>query len=254
VLLKGGVRRRREKAPGKSRSFPPAAKRPSRNYAWYRGQPPHYRQDLGGRVGRLYAHTSFGGFTQLQTATSSPKWGKEAVIRRRAVPNAGGALATDIVEFLAAEEAQRGGHARRRGRSPARRGPSSAQVMLINEFAGSGRRRHALLLHSRRHRPLDRSKPDLRAGWSETGRRLRRHGRLGYVTAPARQRVEAESEWIAENVGIAPDIESQHPTPRWCGRGKTRSSTRPSKSSMAELAKNPARKIRRPAFPDHYKK
>ena len=75
----------------------------------------------------------------------------------------------------------------------------------------------------------------------------------GYVTAPTSGVWSPEAGWIAENVGIAPDIEVEH-DPALVRARKDPQLDKAIEVVMAELAKTPPVKPKRPAFPDHYKK
>jgi tricorn protease len=75
----------------------------------------------------------------------------------------------------------------------------------------------------------------------------------GFVTAPSSGVWSPKDGWIAENVGIAPDIEIEH-DPALVRQGKDPQLDKAIEVVMSELAKNPLVKPKRPAFPDHYRK
>jgi tricorn protease len=54
-------------------------------------------------------------------------------------------------------------------------------------------------------------------------------------------------------VGVAPDIVIEH-DPALVRRGKDPQLDKAIEVVMSELAKNPLVKLKRPAFPDHYRK
>jgi len=124
------------------------------------------------------------------------------------------------------------------------------KVMLINEFAGSGGDAMPYYFKAAGVGPL--------IGKRTWGGLVGRAGGPalmdgGFVTAPSSGVWSPKSEWIAENVGVAPDIEVEH-DPALVRQGKDPQLEKAIEVVMAELAKNPVRKPQRPAFPDHYKK
>jgi tricorn protease len=74
----------------------------------------------------------------------------------------------------------------------------------------------------------------------------------GVVTAPSSAVWNpAESKWIAENVGISPDIEVEH-DPQLIRQGHDPQLEKAVEVIMAELAKSPAQPLKRPAFPKYH--
>jgi tricorn protease len=71
----------------------------------------------------------------------------------------------------------------------------------------------------------------------------------GYVGAPSSAVWDpATSTWIAENVGVAPDVEVEQ-DPHLLRQGKDPQLDKAIEIVMAELAKKPPIKIKRPAYP-----
>jgi tricorn protease len=75
----------------------------------------------------------------------------------------------------------------------------------------------------------------------------------GIVTAPSSGVWSPAGEWDAENVGIAPDIEVEH-DPELVRKGVDPQLEKAVDVVMAELAKNPVPKPKRPAYPNHHKR
>jgi len=71
----------------------------------------------------------------------------------------------------------------------------------------------------------------------------------GYVGAPSSAVWDpATSQWIAENVGVTPDIEVEQ-DPALVRQGKDPQLDKAIEVVMAELKKKPASEPKRPAFP-----
>src|SRR5262249_17594905 len=178
-----------------------------RNLAWIEDNRRTVDRMTGGRVAYVYLpDTSFGGFTNF-TRYFFAQVDKQAVIVDERF-NGGGALATDIVEFLSRKLLS--SVATRDGGDEVQ--PQGAivgpQGMFVKGFAASGG--DAMPWYFRR------------AG---VGRLIGKRtwgglvGRAfapplmdgGIVTAPSSAVWDPEqSQWIAENVGISPDIEVEH--------------------------------------------
>jgi hypothetical protein len=60
----------------------------------------------------------------------------------------------------------------------------------------------------------------------------------------------AESRWIAENVGISPDVEVEH-DPELVRQGHDPQLERAVQEILTELEKNPPKKLVRPKFPTY---
>jgi len=228
---------------------PVASEASLRNYAWIEDNRRYVGRVTGGRVAYVYMpDTSIGGYTNFNRYFFA-QVGKDAVIVDERF-NAGGALATDIIEFLQRKLLSLVGT--RDGEDEVQ--PQGAifgpKVMLINEFAGSGGDAMPYYFKSAGVGPL--------IGKTTWGGLVGRAGAPqlmdgGVVTAPTSGVWSPKVGWIAENVGIAPDIEVEH-DPALVRAGKDPQLDKAIEVVMAELAKNPPVKPKRPAYPDHYKK
>ena len=220
-----------------------------RNYAWIEGNRRYVDKATGGRVAYVYMpDTSFGGYTNFNRYFFA-QVGKDAVIVDERF-NGGGALATDIIEFLQRKLLSL--VATRDGEDEVE--PQGAifgpKVMLINEFAGSGGDAMPYYFKAAGVGPL--------IGKTTWGGLVGRAGAPslmdgGMVTAPSSGVWSPKDGWIAENIGIAPDIEVEH-DPALVRQGKDPQLDKAIEVVMAGLAKSPPAKPKRPAFPDHYKK
>jgi tricorn protease len=74
----------------------------------------------------------------------------------------------------------------------------------------------------------------------------------GFVTAPSSGVWGPNSQWDAENVGIHPDIEVEN-LPDQVRQGKDTQLDKAIEVVLAELARNPVAKPKRPAYPDYHK-
>jgi tricorn protease len=228
---------------------PVASETSLRNYAWIEDNRRYVDRVTGSRVAYVYMpDTSIGGYTNFNRYFFA-QVGKDAVIVDERF-NAGGALATDIIEFLQRKLLSLVGT--RDGEDEVQ--PQGAifgpKVMLINEFAGSGGDAMPYYFKAAGVGPL--------IGKTTWGGLVGRAGapRLmdgGFVTAPSSGVWSPKVGWIAENVGIAPDIEVEH-DPALVRAGKDPQLDKAIEVVTAELAKNPPVKPKRPAYPDHYKK
>ena len=218
-----------------------------RNLAWIEDNRRTVDQMTAGRVAYVYLpDTAFGGFTNF-TRYFFAQVNKQAVIIDERF-NGGGALATDIVEFLSRKLLS--SVATRDGGDEVE--PQGAifgpKVMLINEFAGSGG--DAMPWYFRR------AGVGKLIGKRTWGGLVGRAGSPplmdgGIVTAPSSGVWDPEeSQWIAENVGIAPDIEVEH-DPELVRQGHDPQLERAVREILAELEKNPPKKLTRPKFPKY---
>jgi tricorn protease len=228
---------------------PVASEASLRNYAWIEDNRRYVDRVTGGRVAYVYMpDTSIGGYTNFNRYFFA-QVGKDAVIVDERF-NAGGALATDIIEFLERKPLSLVGT--RDGEDEAQ--PQGAifgpKVMLINEFAGSGGDAMPYYFKAAGVGPL--------IGKTTWGGLVGRAGAPqlmdgGFVTAPTSGVWSPKAGWIAENVGIAPDIEVEL-DPALVRAGKDPQLDKAIEVVTAELAKNPPVKPKRPAYPNHYKK
>jgi tricorn protease len=218
-----------------------------RNLAWIEDNRRKVDQMTGGRVAYVYLpDTAFGGFTNF-TRYFFAQVDKQAVIVDERF-NGGGNLATDIIEFL--NRKLLSSIATRDGGDEVE--PQGAifgpKVMLINEFAGSGG--DAMPWYFRR------AGVGKLIGKRTWGGLVGRAGSPplmdgGFVAAPSSAVWDPDqSQWIAENVGISPDIEVEH-DPEVVRQGHDPQLERAVQEILAELEKNPPKKLVRPKFPTY---
>jgi tricorn protease len=218
-----------------------------RNLAWIEGNRRRVDQITNGRVAYIYLpDTSAGGYTNFNRYFYSQTRKEAAIVDERF--NAGGNLATDVIEFLSrkllSSVATRDGDDEIQPQGLIV-GP---KVMLINESAGSGgdampwyfrRAGVGKLIGKRTWGGLvgRAGAPDLMDG--------------GVVTAPSSGVWDpVESKWIAENTGIAPDIEVEL-DPLLVRQGRDPQLEKAIEIIMVDLAKNPAKPLQRPPFPKY---
>jgi tricorn protease len=213
-----------------------------RNLAWVEDNRRKVDQMTGGRVAYVYLpDTAFGGLTNFTRYFFAQVDKKAVIVDERF--NGGGALATDIVEFLSrklmSSVATRDGDDELEPQG-AIFGP---KVMLINEFAGSGG--DALPWYFRR------AGLGQLIGKRTWGGLVGRAGSPplmdgGVVTAPSSAVWDpAESRFIAENNGIAPDIEIEH-DPEVVRLGHDPQLEKAIQQILGELDKIPPKKLVRP--------
>jgi tricorn protease len=191
--------------------------------------------------------TSTGGYTNFNRYFFAQIDKQAAIVDERF--NAGGMLATDVVEMLMRKPlsrvATRDGEDERQPQG-AIEGP---KVMLINEFAGSGG--DAMPWYFRRAGvgPL--------IGTRTWGGLVGRAGSPplmdgGFVSSPSSAVWDpSSSKWIAENVGVEPDIEVEL-DPVAVRQGRDPILDKAVQVVMAELARRPTTEPKRPAFPNYY--
>ena len=226
---------------------PIAAETRLRNLAWIEDNRRKVDQMTGGRV--AYVHlpdTSLGGFTNFTRYFFAQVDKKAAIIDERF--NGGGALATDIIEFL--NRKLLSAVATRDGEDEVQ--PQGAifgpKTMLINEFAGSGG--DAMPWYFRR---AGTGKLIGKRTWGGLVGRAGAPQLMdgGVVTAPSSGVWDtAESQWIAENVGVSPDIEVEQ-DPELVRKGRDPQLEKAVEHILAELDKNPPKKLVRPKFPKY---
>jgi tricorn protease len=218
-----------------------------RTLAWVEDNRRKVSQMTGGKVAYIYMpDTAFGGYTNFNRYFYAQVNKSAAIIDERF--NGGGALATDIVETLGRKPLSR--VATRDGQDEVQ--PQGAiygpKVMIINEFAGSGG--DAMPWYFRRAGvgPL--------VGKRTWGGLVGRAGAPalmdgGFVSSPSSAVWDpSQSKWIAENVGIEPDVEVEH-DPEAVRQGKDPQLEKAVEIVMAELAKGPGVQPKRPAFPNY---
>jgi tricorn protease len=213
-----------------------------RSLAWVEDNRRKVDQATAGRVAYVYLpDTAFGGETNF-TRYFFAQVGKQALIVDERF-NGGGALATDIVEFLSrklmSSVATRDGDEEVEPQG-AIFGP---KVMLIDEFAGSGG--DALPWYFRR---AGAGKLIGKRTWGGLVGRAYAPSLMdgGIVTAPSSRVWDpVERQWIAENAGISPDIEVEY-DPELVRQGHDPQLEKALQQILAELDKNPPKKLVRP--------
>jgi tricorn protease len=219
-----------------------------RNLAWIEDNRRKVDQMTNGRVAYIYMpDTSTGGYINFNRYFFA-QVGKEAAIVDERF-NAGGALATDIIEYLkrplmslvatrdGADESQPQG---------AIFGP---KVMIINEFAGSGGDAMPWYFHRAGVGKLIGKRtwgglvgravsPELMDG--------------GFATAPSSGVWNPNGEWEVENHGITPDIEVDM-DPELVRTGHDPQLEKAVQVVMEELAAHPVPTPKRPAYPNYHK-
>jgi tricorn protease len=220
-----------------------------RNFAWIEGNRRFVDKVTKGKVAYVYMpDTFFGGYTYFNRYFYA-QVGREAVIVDERF-NAGGALATDIIERfqrkLMSLVATRDGVDEVQPQG-AIFGP---KVMLINEFAGSGGDAMPWYFKRAKVGPL--------VGKRTWGGLVGRAGapRLmdgGMVTAPSSAVWSPDGHWIAENIGVLPDVEVEL-DPAIVRRGKDPQLEKAIAIVLEELVKHPVLKPKRPAYPNYHKK
>jgi tricorn protease len=218
-----------------------------RNLAWVEDNRRKVDQMTGGRVAYVYLpDTAFGGLTNFTRYFFAQVDKKAVIVDERF--NGGGALATDMVEFLSrklmSSVATRDGDDELEPQG-AIFGP---KVMLINEFAGSGG--DALPWYFRR---AGLGKLIGKRTWGGLVGRAGSPPLMdgGIVTAPSSGVWDpAESRWIAENNGITPDIEIEH-DPEVVRQGHDPQLEKAIVQILAELDQSPPKKLVRPQPPKY---
>ncbi len=224
---------------------PVASEQPLRNYAWIEDNRRYVDKASGGRVAYVYMpDTATGGYTFFNRYFYA-QVGKEAVIIDERF-NGGGNLATDIVEIL--KRPMMSMVATRNGENEVQ--PQGAifgpKVMLINETAGSGGDAMPWYFKKAGLGPL--------IGKRTWGGLVGRAAGVplmdgGFVGSPSSAVWDpATSQWIAENVGVAPDIEVEL-DPELVRQGKDPQLDKAIETLMAQLGKSPKAEPKRPAYP-----
>jgi tricorn protease len=218
-----------------------------RTLAWVEDNRRKVNRMTGGRVAYIYMpDTALGGYTNFNRYFYAQVNKGAAIIDERF--NGGGALATDIVETLSRKPLSR--VATRDGEDELQ--PQGAiygpKVMIVNEFAGSGG--DAMPWYFRRAGvgPL--------VGKRTWGGLVGRAGSPalmdgGFVSSPSSAVWDpSQSKWIAENVGVDPDVEVEN-DPDQVRQGRDPQLEKAVEIVMAELAKRPGGDPKRPAYPNY---
>ncbi len=218
-----------------------------RNLAWIEDNRRKVSQMTNGEIAYVYLpDTSFGGNTNFNRYFYSQVGKQGAIIDERF--NAGGQLATDVIEQLSRKRLS--GVASRDGGDEIQ--PQGAifgpKVMLINEFAGSGG--DAMPWYFRR---AGVGKLIGKRTWGGLVGRAFAPPLMdgGVISSPSSAVWDpAESQWIAENVGVSPDIEIELDPKAW-RQGRDLQLERAIETVMAERKANPAAPLKRPPYPKY---
>ncbi|MFC2155898.1 PDZ domain-containing protein, partial [Acidobacteriota bacterium] len=220
-----------------------------RHFSWIEDNRRYVDRVTNGRVAYVYMpDTFFGGYTYFNRYFYA-QVGREGLIVDERF-NGGGMLATDIIERLKREMMSL--VATRDGEDEVQ--PQGAifgpKVMLINEFAGSGGDAMPWYFKRAKVGPL--------VGKRTWGGLVGRAGGSslmdgGYVSAPSSGVWSPDGKWIAENIGVIPDVEVEQ-DPALVRQGKDPQLDTAIKIVLDELAKNPLPKPKRPAYPNYHKK
>ncbi len=220
-----------------------------RNLAWIEDNRRKVDQMTNGRVAYIYMpDTSFGGFTNFNRYFFAQVGKEAAIIDERF--NGGGALATDIVEYL--KRPLMSLVATRDGEDEAQ--PQGAifgpKVMIVNEFAGSGG--DAMPWYFRR---AGVGKLVGKRTWGGLVGRAAAPPLMddGFVSAPSSGVWNPNGQWEVENAGVAPDIEVEH-DPELVRQGRDPQLEKAVEVVMKELEKSPVPRPKRPAYPNYHSK
>lgn len=227
---------------------PVASETALRNLAWIEDNRRKVDRMTNGRVAYVYMpDTSIGGYTNFNRYFFAQVGKEAAIIDERY--NGGGALATDIVEYLkrpllslvatrdGADEPQPQG---------AIFGP---KVMIINEAAGSGG--DAMPWYFRR---AGVGKLIGKRTWGGLVGRAAAPPLLdgGFVSAPSSAVWNPDGVYDIENQGVAPDIEVEF-DPESVLKGRDPQLEKAVDVVMQELEKHPAPRPKRPPYPNYHK-
>jgi len=226
---------------------PIASESALRNLAWIEDNRRKVEQATGGRVAYIYMpDTAYGGLASFNRYFFAQVGKEAAIIDERF--NAGGMLATDIIEYLSRRMLSL--VATRDGLDEVQ--PQGAifgpKVMIINEFAGSGG--DAMPWYFRR------AGVGKLIGKRTWGGLVGRAGAPelmdgGIVTAPSSAVYNPNGEWEVENIGIAPDIEVEL-DPEAVRAGRDPQLEKAIEVVLAELKRNPPPKAKRPQYPNYH--
>lgn len=222
-----------------------------RNLAWVEGNRRKVDQMSGGRL--AYVHlpdTALGGYTNFNRYYFAQIGKQGAVMDERF--NAGGAQPDYIIDYLRRPLL----HYRTMREGEDITGPLGGifgpKVMLINEYAGSGGDTLPWYFRQTKIGPLigKRTWGGLVGGLG--GYPMLMDG--GFVSAPAVGFWDPyRREWVAENVGIMPDIEVEQ-DPRAVRDGHDPQLEKAVEVLLETLKKNPPARHVRPPFPNHHQR
>lgn len=222
-----------------------------RNIAWIENNRRKVDQMSGGKLAYVYLpDTSWGGYTNFNRYYFAQAGKQGAVMDERF--NSGGAQPDYIIDYL--RRPLLFYRTMREGEDI--RGPLAGifgpKVMLINEYAGSGGDSMPWYFREAGVGQLIGKRT-----WGGLVGGLGGWPTLidgGTVSPPSVGFWDADkSEWVAENVGIVPDIEVEQ-NPKAVREGHDPQLEKAVEVLLAELQKNPPPKHTRPAFPNYHPK
>ncbi|WP_321477297.1 PDZ domain-containing protein [uncultured Paludibaculum sp.] len=219
-----------------------------RNLAWIEENRRKVDRLTNGRVAYVYMPDTANGGLANFTRYFYAQVGKDAAIIDERF-NGGGLLATDIIEVL--NRKRMSAVATRDGEDEVQ--PQGAifgpKVMIINEYAGSGG--DAMPNYFRR---ANTGKLVGKRTWGGLVGRAGAPQLLdgGFVSSPSSGVWGPNSQWDTENIGVPPDIEVEN-DPELVGQGKDPQLEKAVEVVLAELAKTPVAKPKRPAYPNYHK-
>lgn len=230
---------------------PVASETRLRNLAWIEGNRRKVDQLSGGRLGYVYLpDTGLGGYTNFNRYYFAQVDKQGAVIDERF--NGGGAQPDYIIDYLRRPLL----HYRATRDGEDFTGPIGAifgpKAMLINEYAGSGGDTLPWYFRKTGIGPLIGKRT-----WGGLVGGLGGWPQLmdgGTVSPPSVGFWDPDQgEWVAENVGITPDIEVEH-DPKAVREGRDPQLEKAVEVLLAELQRNPPKKHQRPPFPDYHRR
>lgn len=221
-----------------------------RNLAWIESNRRKVDQLSGGRLAYVYLpDTALGGYTSFNRYYFAQTGKEGAVVDERF--NGGGAQPDYILDLLRRPLL----HYRNTREGEEFTGPMTGifgpKVMLINEYAGSGGDTMPWYFRKAKVGPLvgKRTWGGLVGGLG--GYPLLMDG--GAVTVPSVGFWDPETgEWVAENVGIAPDVDVEL-DPKAVREGHDPQLEKAVELLLADLQKNPRKLRPRPAFPNYHR-
>ncbi|NWG14399.1 MAG: PDZ domain-containing protein, partial [Acidobacteria bacterium] len=229
---------------------PVAGETALRNLAWIEGNRRMVDRLSGGRLAYVYLpDTSFGGYASFNRYYFAQVGKEGAVLDERY--NGGGAQPDYIIDYLRRPLL----HYRTTRDGEDFTGPQGAifgpKAMLINEYAGSGGDTMPWYFRQTGIGPLIGKRT-----WGGLVGGLGGYPQLmdgGSVSVPMVGFWDPEKrEWVAENVGIAPDIEVEQ-DPKAVREGRDPQLEKAVEVLLAELEKKPLPRHERPPFPNYHK-
>ncbi len=228
---------------------PVASETALRNLAWIEGNSRQVDRLSGGRLAYIYLpDTSFGGYASFNRYYFAQVGKEGAILDERF--NSGGAQPDYIIDYLRRPLL----HYRTTRDGEDFTGPLGAifgpKAMLINEYAGSGGDTMPWYFRRTGIGPLIGKRT-----WGGLVGGLGGYPQLmdgGSVSVPMVGFWDpAKGEWVAENVGIAPDIEVEQ-DPRAVRAGRDPQLEKAVEVLLEALRKNPPPRHTRPPFPDYH--